>query len=100
LQTSAVRRGIQPAIGKNMVIVEADRKQVNSPADLKKIVDGRKPGDSVLLRLRTERGHRSWHCRFRNSARLVPEGHCPAPPCGAVPFLVPPQSAGRRSGPA
>ena len=44
------------AIGKNMVIVEADRKQVNSPADLKKIVDGRKPGDSVLLRLRTERG--------------------------------------------
>jgi serine protease Do len=44
------------AIGKNMVIVEADRKQVNTPADLKKIVDGRKPGDSVLLRIRSERG--------------------------------------------
>ncbi len=44
------------AIGKSMVIVEADRKQVNSPADLKKIVDGHKPGDSVLLRIRSERG--------------------------------------------
>jgi hypothetical protein len=39
-----------------MEIVEADRKQVNSPADLKKVVDGRKPGDSVLLRIRSERG--------------------------------------------
>jgi len=44
------------AIGKNMVIIEADRKPVNSPADLKKVVDGRKPGESVLLRIRSERG--------------------------------------------
>ena len=44
------------AIGKDMVIVEADRKQISSPADLKKIVDARKPGDSVLLRIRSERG--------------------------------------------
>ena len=44
------------AIGKNMVIVEADRKQVNSPGDLKKAIDARKPGDSVLLRIRSERG--------------------------------------------
>jgi serine protease Do len=44
------------AIGKNMVIVEADRKQLSSPGDLKKIVDSRKPGDSVLLRVRSERG--------------------------------------------
>ena len=44
------------AIGKNMVIVEADRKQVSSPADLKKVIDARKPGDSVLLRIKSERG--------------------------------------------
>jgi serine protease Do len=36
----------------NAVIVEADRKDVKSPGDLKKIVDGRKPGDSILLRLK------------------------------------------------
>ncbi len=44
------------SIGKNMVIVEADRKPVNSPGDLKKVIDGRKPGDSILLRVRSERG--------------------------------------------
>jgi serine protease Do len=44
------------AIGKNMVIVEADRKQVSSPGELKKIIDGRKAGDSVLLRIKSERG--------------------------------------------
>ena len=44
------------AIGKNMVIVEADRKPVNSPADLKKVIDSHKAGDSVLLRIRSERG--------------------------------------------
>ena len=44
------------AIGKNMVIVEADRKPVNSPADLKKVIDSHKGGDSVLLRIRSERG--------------------------------------------
>jgi serine protease Do len=44
------------AIGKNMVIVEADRKPVNTPADLKKVIDARRPGDSVLLRVKNERG--------------------------------------------
>lgn len=43
-------------VGKNSVIVEADRKTINSPSELKKIVDARKPGDSLLLRVRTERG--------------------------------------------
>ncbi|HUI63741.1 MAG TPA: Do family serine endopeptidase [Bacteroidota bacterium] len=43
-------------VGKNSVIVEADRKTVNSPSDFKKIVDARKPGDSLLLRVRNERG--------------------------------------------
>jgi PDZ domain-containing secreted protein len=36
--------------------VEADRKQVNSPGELKKIIDSRKAGDSVLLRIKSERG--------------------------------------------
>jgi S1-C subfamily serine protease len=38
----------------NQVILEADRKPVNSPADLKKIVDGKKAGDSLLLRVRLD----------------------------------------------
>ena len=43
-------------IGANDVIVEADRKSVNSPADLKKILDGKKEGDSVLLRVKKAQG--------------------------------------------
>ncbi|MEW6509484.1 MAG: Do family serine endopeptidase [Bacteroidota bacterium] len=43
-------------IAKNSVIIEADRRPVNSPADLKKAVEGRKPGDSLLLRVKTDRG--------------------------------------------
>lgn len=43
-------------IGANDVIVEADRKPVNSPADLKKILDGKKEGDSVLLRVKKAQG--------------------------------------------
>jgi len=38
------------------IIVEADRKEVKSPADLKKIIDARKPGDSVLLRVKRQNG--------------------------------------------
>ncbi len=41
-------------IGKNDVIVEADRKEINSPADLKKVFESHKPGDSVLLRLKQQ----------------------------------------------
>jgi serine protease Do len=44
------------AIAKGNVIVEADRKTVSSPAEFKKIVEGRKPGESLLLRIKTDRG--------------------------------------------
>jgi serine protease Do len=43
-------------ITKNSVIVEADRKPVNSPADLKRAIEGRKAGESVLLRVKSDRG--------------------------------------------
>jgi|WetSurMetagenome_2_1015567.scaffolds.fasta_scaffold87332_1 serine protease Do len=43
-------------IGQNLVILEADRKDVKSPSDLKKIVDARKPGDSILMRLKAQDG--------------------------------------------
>jgi serine protease Do len=38
----------------NQIILEADRKDVSSPSDLKKILDARKPGDSILLRVRQD----------------------------------------------
>ncbi len=41
-------------IRKGDVILEADRKDVASPVELKKIFDARKPGDSVLLRLKRD----------------------------------------------
>jgi serine protease Do len=41
-------------IGDDDVILEADRKDVNAPADLKNIISSRKPGDSVLLRIKRE----------------------------------------------
>lgn len=50
--SEAFNRGIP----QNAVIVEADRKEVKSPGDLKRIVDGRKPGDSLLLRLKRPDG--------------------------------------------
>ncbi|MBX7156268.1 MAG: Do family serine endopeptidase [Bacteriodetes bacterium] len=34
---------------KGCVIVKADRKEVNSPAQLKKIIDSKRPGDVILL---------------------------------------------------
>lgn len=39
-------------IGKNDVILEADRKAVASPGELKKIIGARKTGDSILLRIK------------------------------------------------
>jgi serine protease Do len=39
-------------LAENDVIVEADRKEINAPADLKKVFDSHKPGDSVLLRVK------------------------------------------------
>ena len=38
----------------NQIILEADRKEVGSPADLKKVLDARKPGDSILFRVRQD----------------------------------------------
>ena len=46
--SEAAERGI----GKNDVILEADRKPVSSPAEFKRIVGGRKSGDSILLRIK------------------------------------------------
>ncbi len=43
-------------IRENDIIVEADKKEVKSPADLKKIIDARKAGDSVLLRVKRGNG--------------------------------------------
>jgi serine protease Do len=38
------------------VVVEADRKEVDSPTEFKRIVDARKSGDSVLLRVKRPNG--------------------------------------------
>jgi serine protease Do len=38
------------------VVVEADRKDVDSPTEFKRIVEARKPGDSVLLRVKRPNG--------------------------------------------
>jgi serine protease Do len=43
-------------IAKGDVIVEADRKAVSSPAEIKRIIESRSPGDSVLLRLKRADG--------------------------------------------
>ncbi len=44
----AAERGI----GKNDVIVEADRKPIATPAELKKAIAARKTGDAILLRIK------------------------------------------------
>jgi serine protease Do len=46
----AAERGI----GKNDVIVEADRKPVSTPGELKKAIGSRKSGDAILLRIKRE----------------------------------------------
>lgn len=43
-------------IREKLVILEADNKPVRSPKDLKKIFEGKKPGDSVLLRMKSPSG--------------------------------------------
>ncbi len=48
--SEAAKRGLRP----NQVILDADRKPVASTGDLKKIFDGKKSGDSVLLRVRLD----------------------------------------------
>lgn len=37
---------------KDQVILEADRKRVSSPSDLKKVLEAKKPGDAVLLKVK------------------------------------------------
>jgi serine protease Do len=44
------------ALRENDIIIEADQKEISSPSDLKKIIDSRKPGDSVLLRVKKPGG--------------------------------------------
>jgi serine protease Do len=43
-------------VQRNAIIVEVDRKSVDSPSDFKKAVESRKPGDSILLRLKRTDG--------------------------------------------
>ena len=50
--SEAFNRGIS----QDMVILEADKKKLDGPADLKKIVDGHKPGDSILMRVKVDQG--------------------------------------------
>lgn len=49
--SEAFNRGI----AQDDIIVEADRKDVNSVGDLKRVVEGHKPGDSILLRIKREK---------------------------------------------
>jgi len=43
-------------IGENDVIVEVDRKPVSSPSELRRTLESRKPGDSLLFRLKRPNG--------------------------------------------
>ncbi len=47
-------------IAANDIIVEADRKEVGSPKELKSILDSRKKGESVLLRVKRQNGATSY----------------------------------------
>jgi serine protease Do len=41
-------------IAENDIILEVERKPVRSPADLKRVIESKKPGDSVLLRVKKQ----------------------------------------------
>ncbi|CUT08401.1 PDZ domain (Also known as DHR or GLGF) [Candidatus Kryptonium thompsonii] len=45
-------------IRENDIIIEADRKPVRNVDDLKKIIQSRKSGEVILLRLRSSAGNR------------------------------------------
>lgn len=45
---------------KNDVILEVDRKEVSSSKELKEIIEKRKPGDSILLRVKKSNGQTSF----------------------------------------
>jgi serine protease Do len=48
--SEAAKRGLRP----NQVILDADRKPVSGTGDLRKVFDGKKAGESVLLRVRID----------------------------------------------
>jgi len=54
--SEAAQRGLSP----NGVIVKADGKEVNSPSDLKKILNSKSPGDGILM-----------HIKYKDSNRIV-----------------------------
>jgi serine protease Do len=54
--SEAYDRGLRP----NYVIIEADRKKVNSVSDFKRIVESHKPGDAIMLRVKDQEGNASF----------------------------------------
>lgn len=52
----AEQRGLAP----NGVIIKADRKEIKSPSDLKKIIDSKKAGETILL-----------HLKYKDQTRIV-----------------------------
>lgn len=50
----AAKRGLAP----NGIIIKADRKEVNSPKDLRKIINSKKSGDAVLLQIKYKDSNR------------------------------------------
>jgi serine protease Do len=53
-EVKAFGEAAERSIGRNDVILEADRKLVSTPGELKKIISGHKSGDSVLLRIKRD----------------------------------------------
>jgi serine protease Do len=51
--SEAYNRGLQT----NDVIVEADKRKINSVGDLKRIVESHKPGDAIMLRVKDQNGN-------------------------------------------
>jgi serine protease Do len=43
-------------IGTGDIILDADKQELNSPKDLKKIIDKRKPGDAIIFRIKKSNG--------------------------------------------
>lgn len=55
-EVKAYGEAFNRAMRENDIIVEADKKEVGSPAELKRIVEGKKTGDSVLMRVKRPNG--------------------------------------------
>lgn len=58
IEKGVIVSGVKPygeasnrGIGRDDIILEADRKEISTVKDLQKIVESRKPGDSILLRI-------------------------------------------------